>query len=158
MLDTVIIGAIAAALGSVIGVIGKVIVDIKRVEKEPDQADMELKDELAREKDKNDAAIEQFTEVAKELKGAIESLKEDLGSRLDEMDKRIESYRGETREINKSELRHSITQIYFQHLPTKTLDLRTKDDLCSLYTAYSSIGGNSFAHELYEEMMDWDVK
>jgi hypothetical protein len=36
--------------------------------------------------------------------------------------------------------------------------MRTKDDLCSLYEAYTSIGGNSFAHELYEEMMGWDVK
>jgi len=55
-------------------------------------------------------------------------------------------------------LRHSITQIYFENLDTKELDLRTKDDLCSLYDAYSQIGGNSFAHELYEEMMEWKVK
>lgn len=75
-----------------------------------------------------------------------------------DMDRKIEAYRDETREINKSELRHSITQIYFENVGEKKLDLRTKDDLCSLYEAYSSIGGNSFAHELYEEMMGWEVK
>lgn len=73
------------------------------------------------------------------------------------MNQRIESYREETREVNKSELRHSITQIYYDNCSTKTIDLNTKKDLCSLYEAYTSIGGNSFVHELYEEMMDWDV-
>jgi hypothetical protein len=74
------------------------------------------------------------------------------------MNEKITDYREETRNINKSELRHSITQIYYARKDEKALDLRTKDDLCSLYEAYSSIGGNSFAHELYEEMMNWDVK
>lgn len=70
----------------------------------------------------------------------------------------IESYREETREINRSELRHSITEIYFEHCDEKMIDMNTKNDLCSLYEAYSKIGGNSFAHELYEEMMTWQVK
>ena len=74
------------------------------------------------------------------------------------MDKRIEDYRKETREINKSAIRHSITEIYFKHCDSKTLDMRTKEDLCSLYNAYSNIRGNSFAHELYEEMMTWQIK
>ena len=74
------------------------------------------------------------------------------------MDTKIDSYRNETREINKSELRHLISEIYFENCDTKTLDMNTKNDLCSLYEAYASIGGNSFAHELYSEMMGWEVK
>lgn len=74
------------------------------------------------------------------------------------MDERIEAYRNETREINKSEIRHTISSIYFDNCEEKCLDMRTKEDLCSLYAAYESIGGNSFAHELYEEMMTWTVK
>lgn len=164
-MNEVIIGAIAGGIVMVLASIGKIIVDVIRAKKEPDQADMELKDELQREKDKNNAAIEQFTAVAKELKNSVEETNKNLEQRFTDMDQRftdmekqINTYRDETREINKSELRHSITQIYFQNLETKTLDLRTKDDLCSLYAAYSSIGGNSFAHELYEEMMTWQVK
>lgn len=157
-MNEVIIAAIAAGLGSVITIIGKVIVDIIKAKKEPDQADLELKDSLQREKEKNDAAIQAFTDFGKDIKGAVEELKSELTQRIEEMDKRIESYRKETREINRSEIRHSITQIYFEHCDDKTLDMRTKEDLCSLYNAYSSIGGNSFAHELYEEMMTWQVK
>lgn len=157
-MNEVIIGAIAGGIVMVLASIGKIIVDVIRAKKEPDQADMELKDELQREKDKNNAAIEQLTTVTKELKNAVEETNKNLEQKFLDMEKQIDSYREETREINKSELRHSITQIYFQNLNTKTLDLRTKDDLCSLYAAYSSIGGNSFAHELYEEMMSWQVK
>lgn len=164
-MNEVIIAAIAAGLGSVITIIGKVIVDVIKAkkelikaEKEPDQADLELKDTLQREKEKNDAAIQAFTDFGKEIKGAVEELKSEITQKIEEMDERIESYRKETREINRSEIRHSITQIYFEHCDDKTLDMRTKEDLCSLYNAYSSIGGNSFAHELYEEMMTWQVK
>lgn len=119
---------------------------------------MELKHSLEEEAKKNDAAIEAFTNFGKELKESMEELKKEMTQRFEDMDKKIQSYREETREINKSEVRHSITQIYFEHCDEKTLDLRTKDDLCSLYAAYANIGGNSFAHELYEEMMTWQVK
>lgn len=164
-MNEVIIAAIAAGLSSVITIVGKVIVDITKAKKEPDKSDLELKDELEREKEKNEAAIEAFTNFGKEIKSSVENLKndltqriEDVDKRLDDMDKRIEDYRKETREINKSAIRHSITEIYFEHCNSKTLDMRTKEDLCSLYNAYSSVGGNSFAHELYEEMMTWQVK
>ena len=64
-MNPALIAAIAAGLGSVIGVVGKVIVDVIKAKHEPDQADLELKDELAREKEKNDAAIEAFTDFGK---------------------------------------------------------------------------------------------
>ena len=43
-MNPALIAAIAAGLGSVIGVVGKVIVDVIRANHEPDQADLELKD------------------------------------------------------------------------------------------------------------------
>lgn len=113
-----------------------------------------MKDTLQREKEKNDAAIEAFTNFGEGIKEAVEG----LSQKIDNMDTRIENYRYETREINKSALRHSITEIYYKHCDEKMLDMNTKNDLCSLYEAYTSIGGNSFVHELYEEMMTWQVK
>lgn len=157
-MNEVIIAAIAAGLGAVITAVGKVVVDIIKAKKEPDEADEQLKQEMDEEKRKNDAAIETFTKFAKEIKNSVEELRSELTEKLEAMDKRIEEYRHETREINKSEVRHSITQIYYEHCDDKTLDLNTKNDLCSLYQAYSAIGGNSFAHELYDEMMTWQVK
>lgn len=154
MVNEVIIGAIAGALVLVIGKVGEIIVNIIKAKKEPDQTDLEMKDTLQREKEKNDAAIEAFTDFGKEIKEAVEG----LSQKIDNMDTRIEDYRYETREINKSALRHSITEIYYKHCDEKMLDMNTKNDLCSLYEAYTSIGGNSFVHELYEEMMAWQIK
>ncbi len=154
MVNEVIIGAIAGALVLVIGKVGEIIVNIIKAKKEPDQTDLEMKDTLQREKEKNDAAIEAFTDFGKEIKEAVEG----LSQKIDNMDTRIEDYRHETREINKSALRHSITEIYYKHCDEKMLDMNTKNDLCSLYEAYTSIGGNSFVHELYEEMMAWQIK
>ena len=153
-----LIAAIFGGLGTVIGVVGKVIVDVIHAKKEPDQTDLELKDELQREKEKNDNAIASFTEFGGGIKASVEEMREEMTQKFQEVNERITEYRQETRAINKSELRHSITQIYFENKDEKKLDMRTKEDLCSLFKAYSEIGGNSFAHELYEEMMTWDVK
>lgn len=152
-MSEVIIAAIAAALASVITVTGKVIVDVIKARRAVDEGE-ELKEDFEKEKDKNDAAIAAFTAFGEKIETSIDGMKQEMA----DMRKDIQTYRDETREINKSELRHSITQIYFENKDSRTLDLRTKDDLCSLYEAYSSIGGNSFAHELYEEMMNWNVR
>lgn len=163
-MNEVILAAIFAGIGSVITIIGKVIVDIIKAKKEPDEMDMELKQELEMEKHKNDEAIATFTDFGKEVSQAVEQLKEEVSSMKEEMTSRIEDierkmddYRNETREINKSSLRHEITQIYFANCDKKAIDMRTKEDLASLYDAYASIGGNSFAHDLYEEMQKWEI-
>lgn len=79
-MNEVIIAAIAAGLGSVITIIGKVIVDIIRAKKEPDELDLELKDELQREKEKNDEAISTFKTVITDINSSIEEIKENVTS------------------------------------------------------------------------------
>ena len=171
-MNEVILAAIFAGVGSIITIIGKVIVDIIRAKKEPDEADEALKNQLNDEKAKNDAAIEAFTDFGKQITASVEqiktdvanikedvmSFKEEVTKKFDEVNAKMDSYRNETREINKSSLRHEITQIYFANYEAKTLDMRTKEDLSSLYEAYSSIGGNSFAHDLFVEMQSWEIK
>ena len=79
-MNEVIIAAIAAGLGSVITIIGKVIVDIIRAKKEPDELDLELKDELQREKEKNDEAISTFKTVITDINSSIGEIKENVTS------------------------------------------------------------------------------
>lgn len=62
------------------------------------------------------------------------------------------------REATRAALRHSITYIYQKYLPNKCLPANVKKDLCSLYEAYQGLNGNSYIHEIYEEMMKWNVK
>ena len=62
------------------------------------------------------------------------------------------------KEATMAELRHSITYIYEKYLPNRTLPPNAKKDLCSLYEVYVALGGNSYVHEIYEDMMQWEVR
>lgn len=61
-------------------------------------------------------------------------------------------------EATKASLRHEITYIYEKYKDVKVLPGNTKKDLCSLYEVYTLLNGNSYVHEIYEEMMKWDTK
>ena len=61
-------------------------------------------------------------------------------------------------EATKASLRHEITYIYEKYKDRKILPGNTKNDLCSLYEAYTLLNGNSYIHEIYEEMMKWDTE
>lgn len=54
-------------------------------------------------------------------------------------------------------LRHSITDIYEKNKDSKTLPINIKQDLCNLYESYTELGGNSYVHQIYEDMMEWDA-
>lgn len=61
-------------------------------------------------------------------------------------------------EATKASIRHEITYIYEKYKDRKVLPGNTKNDLCSLYEAYTLLNGNSYIHEIYEEMMKWDTE
>ena len=81
-MSEVLIAAIFAGLGGLVGAIGKVIVDVIRAKHEPDQADLELKDELQREKEKNDTAIATFTDFGKDIKKCVEDMKTEMNEKV----------------------------------------------------------------------------
>lgn len=123
--------------------------------------------------------------VKKSLDPIIDELKivtKELNERKEEdkqLKKKIEANQNETkREINNikemfaevtftlntdkestlAALRHSITSIYQTYLPKKALPERVREDLMSLYNAYHNLGGNSYIHQIYEDMMEWSVE
>lgn len=77
-MNEVIIAALAAGVGSIITIIGKVIVDIIRAKKEPDESDLELKNELEREKEKSNSAIKDLRETVLELRQSIDKVNESV--------------------------------------------------------------------------------
>lgn len=54
-------------------------------------------------------------------------------------------------------LRHSITKIYEEYKTQKAFPINIKEDICKMYESYTKLGGNSYVHVIYEEMMNWDV-
>lgn len=153
MISEAVIAAIAAGLGSVIGVIGKVAVDIIKAKRAANESD-EIKEDLETEK-----AIAE--EKRKEFYQAIEKLNETMNVRFTQLDGKIDEMKSQTdqhKNIAIVELRHSITEVYYQYCDKKSFSHNMKEDVCSLYEAYSKLGGNSYVHEIYEEMMTWEVK
>lgn len=55
-------------------------------------------------------------------------------------------------------LRHEITGIYEEYYDEKAFPPKVKKDLCSLYEVYTQVKGNSYIHEIYEEMMKWETR
>lgn len=78
----------------------------------------------------------QFEEVQKELE------------KIHEANKRSE-------ETDVCLLRHDITSIYYDYREAAKIPDKKKSDLCSLYSNYTSRGGNSYIHSIYDEMMGW---
>lgn len=83
------------------------------------------------------------TEKVEEVKTLLTGLKADIEK---------------NQEATRASLRHEITYIYEKYKDRKVLPGNTKKDLCSLYEVYILLNGNSYVHEIYEEMMKWDTK
>ena len=130
-MNEAIIAAIAAGGGALVAAIGKVIVDVIKAKKEPDNSKLNI---------------------------AIEELVDKFNQRFDELDKKINENNKNWNDINLVELRHSITEIYYKYCDEKSFPRNMKEDVCSLYAAYVKLGGNSYIHIIYEEMMGWEVK
>ena len=54
-------------------------------------------------------------------------------------------------------LRNDILNIYMSHKYDKCLSLKEKESLSEMYNIYTALGGNSFVHDIYEEMKCWDT-
>lgn len=71
---------------------------------------------------------------------------------------RIEAENGRQRDAHLSELRNSITGIYYKHLEDRKLAAYEKEDLLKMYDVYAAWNGNSYVHQIVSEMTYWDVE
>lgn len=84
------------------------------------------------------------------------SIQEDLNEVV-ELCNSINSKLDSTKEATKCGLRHSITKFYQEHLDKKQLSSYQLEDIINLYESYQSLGGNSYVHELVDEIKTWEV-
>ena len=57
-----------------------------------------------------------------------------------------------------TQFRHSITGIYYKYKDEKKMPVYVKEDLMKLYDRYEKLGGNSYVHQIYQEMSQWDTE
>lgn len=155
-MDTAIIAAIVGGISAIIGALGTVIVNIIRAKKEPDKADLELKNNLEKEKEKSDAAIETFTNFGKDIKVSIEELKNKIGdletqakTRFDQIDDKFAEVEG----TNDDMIRNTLTHIYFKYKNAKKIPHYEKENVLYLSARYK---GNTYVHTIVDEMKNWE--
>lgn len=144
-MNEALIAAISAGGGALVAAIGKVIVDIINAKKQPDNSQVSI-------------AVEELTEKVNRGFIELDQKFNESNNYLEEVNQKINDNNEKWEEINLVELRHSITEIYYEYCDQKSFSHNMKEDVCSLYAAYVKLGGNSYVHEIYEEMMDWEVK
>lgn len=123
------------------------IVDIIKAKKQPDESDLKLKETVDQK------------EVL--LKDAIIELTEQMDAGFLELKKDIQILTEQNNILQKNQrasIRHEITTVYYQYYEKKKIPPNIKQDMCFLFEAYTNLGGNSYIHELYEEMKNWEIE
>lgn len=145
-MNEVVLAAIFGGMGTIIGTAGKVIVDVIKAKKEPDENDIKLKAEVDHQKEEFKQSLHA---LSKEVKQGFSDIKKQMG----EIRKQNESMQ----KNQETSLRHSITEVYYKYKDKKKFPNNVKQDICFLFAAYERLNGNSYVHEIYEEMMQWDT-
>lgn len=155
-METAAIAAIASGITALITALGAAIVNIIKAKKEPDEADLELKNNLEKEKEKSDAAIETFTRFGKDIKISIEELKNKIGdletqakTRFDQIDDKFAEVEG----TNDDMIRNTLTHIYFKYKNAKKIPHYEKENVLYLSARYK---GNTYVHTIVDEMKSWE--
>lgn len=70
---------------------------------------------------------------------------------------KIKEREDKTDEGIKCLLRSQMLSIYYHNFENKTIRQHERENFDMLYKAYESLGGNSFIHDIYEEIRDWKI-
>ena len=141
-MNEVIIAAIAAGVGAILTALGKMVVDIVKAKNEPKIKEIELGDKFETQvQNLKDSLTQNFEEIKESV--------EDLGDKLDK-------FRIEQKTYNISMIRHEIVDTYETYKEEKRIPLPVYQSVLDLYDKYASLGGNSFVHEVIEEIKTWD--
>ena len=94
--------------------------------------------------------------------------KEGINAKIDNLTDLVQKQIEQNDEINaelkkqsmalQATLRNSILVIYNSRMKAGYITLYEKENLAKLYTNYTSLGGNSFVHNCYDELNELPVK
>ena len=91
-----------------------------------------------------------------ELRAEIMPMLNGLSKDLDRVDRKLEDFHTEWKDYNIIMLRHDITSVYQHYKSSAAIPQGIYQSTMELYDKYSSLGGNSYVHEIVEEMKTWD--
>lgn len=146
-MDPVIIGAIIGAIGTaIVGIIGAAK---KRSQDKKDQLDHE--ENLV----KLSSSMTNVNQAISELRNEMTSLFNGFSKDLDKLDKKLDDFHSEWKDYNVVMLRHDITSVYQYYKDSAAIPQNVYQSTMELYDKYLKLGGNSYVHEIVEEMKGW---
>ena len=105
-----------------------------------------------------------IVKIIQAIKGSTEDIRgivheeyerssQEIINEIDNLKKAFET----NKETDLAILRNTITHLYYKYLKDKAMPAYERENLVSLYNQYTSLDGNSYIHQLYEEMLKWEV-
>ena len=90
-----------------------------------------------------------------ELRAEIMPMLNRLSKDLNVVDGKLEDFHSEWKDYNIVMLRHDITSVYQHYKDFAVIPQSIYQSTMELYDRYEGLGGNSYVHEIVEEMKTW---
>lgn len=146
-METAVIAGIIAAVGTAL--IGLIKATFSRNQNKKDQIDHE--ENLI----KLSSSMTNANQAISELRAEIMPMLNRLSKDLDVVDGKLEDFHSEWKDYNIIMLRHDITSVYQNYKSSAAIPQGIYQSTMELYDKYEDLGGNSYVHEIVEEMKEW---
>ena len=143
-----------AIIAGIIGAVGVALVNIIKAAFSRNQ---NKKDQLDHEENliKLSSSMTNVNQAISELRNEVMPMLNGLSKDLDRVDRKLEDFHSEWKDYNIVMLRHDITSVYEQYKSSAAMPKVIYESTMSLYDKYQALGGNSYVHEIVEEMKTW---
>lgn len=101
------------------------------------------------------SSMTNVNQAISELRNEIMPMLNGLSKDLDRVDRKLEDFHTEWKDYNIVMLRHDITSVYEHYKSSAAMPKVIYESTMSLYDKYQALGGNSYVHEIVEEMKTW---
>lgn len=142
-------------IGGIIGAVGVALVNIIKAAFSRNQ---NKKDQLDHEENliKLSSSMTNVNQAISELRSEVMPMLNGLSKDLDRVDRKLEDFHSEWKDYNIIMLRHDITSVYQHYKSSAAIPQGLYQSTMELYDKYEKLGGNSYVHEIVEEMKTWE--
>lgn len=146
--------ALIAGISALVGAVGVALVNLIKAAFNRNQ---NKKDQLDHEENliKLSSSMTNANQAISELRAEIMPMLNRLSKDLDVVDGKLEDFHSEWKDHNIVMLRHDITSVYQQYKSSAAIPQGIYQSTMELYDKYEDLGGNSYVHEIVEEMKEW---
>ena len=146
-METAVIAGIIAAVG--VALVNLIKAAFSRNQNKKDQFDHE--ENLI----KLSSSMTNVNQAISDFRAEIMPMLNRLSKDLDVVDGKLEDFHSEWKDYNIVMLRHDITSVYQNYKSSAAIPQSIYQSTMELYDRYEDLGGNSYVHEIVEEMKTW---